>query len=47
MDKHVKFLAFHGFGNAKFRWFDFKLEPIYATASAASKNNARFKSGQN
>ncbi len=27
-------------------WFDFKLEPIFDTAPAASKNKARFKSGQ-
>jgi hypothetical protein len=25
----------------------FNLDPIYTTASAASKNDARFKSGQN
>jgi hypothetical protein len=34
---------------AKFAYggaIDFKLEPIFATASAASKNRARFKSGQ-
>ncbi len=36
------------FGQAKFAYggSDFKLEPIFATASAASKNGARFKSGQ-
>jgi hypothetical protein len=28
------------------RWFNFKLEPIFDTAPAASKNEARFKSGQ-
>jgi len=27
-------------------WFDFRLEPIYTTASAVSKNNVIFKSGQ-
>ncbi len=27
-------------------WFDFKLEPIFDTAPSASKNKARFKSGQ-
>ncbi len=27
-------------------WLDFKLEPIFDTAPAASKNKARFKSGQ-
>ena len=27
--------------------FDFRLEPIFNTAPAASKNNAHFKSGQN
>jgi len=40
--------AFHGFGQAKFpNFFGFKLEPIFTTALAASKNDARFKSGQN
>ncbi len=33
-------------GMLNLRWFDFKHDSIYATASAASKNNARFKSGQ-
>ncbi len=28
-------------------WFDFKLEQIFATALAASKNKAPFKNGQN
>jgi len=28
-------------------WFDFKLQPIYATAPAALKNAAQFKSSQN
>jgi len=28
-------------------WFNFRLEPIYTTATAASKNDAPFKSGQN
>jgi len=28
-------------------WIDFRLKPIYTTAPAASKNNARFESGQN
>jgi hypothetical protein len=27
--------------------FDFKLEAIFATGSAASKNDAQYKSGQN
>jgi hypothetical protein len=28
-------------------WIDFKLEPSFATALAASKNDTRYKSGQN
>ena len=28
-------------------WFDFRLEPIYTNALAASKNGTCFKSGQN
>ncbi len=28
-------------------WFDFKLKPIFTTTPAVSKNEARFKSGQN
>jgi hypothetical protein len=28
-------------------WFGFRLEPIFNTAQAASKNTAQFKSGQN
>jgi len=28
-------------------WFDFRLVPIFNTALAASKNDARFKKGQN
>jgi hypothetical protein len=28
-------------------WFDFKLEPIFATALAVSKIEISFKSGQN
>ncbi len=28
-------------------WLDFKLEAIFATAPAASKNEARFQNGQN
>jgi len=28
-------------------WFVFRLEPIFNTTPAASKNNAQFKSGQN
>ena len=43
-----RYRAFHRFGRAKFAYcFDFKLEPIYTTAPAASKNDAQFKSGQN
>jgi hypothetical protein len=41
--------VFQGFRQAKSTcqwWFDFKLEPIFDTAAAASKNEARFKSGQ-
>ncbi len=37
--------VFQGFRQAKW-WFDFKLEPIFDTAPTASKNKARFKSGQ-
>ena len=40
--------AFHRFGQAKFAHGGKVLgEPIFTTAPAASKNNARFKSGQN
>jgi hypothetical protein len=28
-------------------WFNFKLNPIFATAPATSKSEALFKSGQN
>jgi hypothetical protein len=28
-------------------WFDFRLNPIFTTALAASKNDTPFKSGQN
>ncbi len=28
-------------------WFNFKLEPIFTSAPAASKNEAHFKNGQN
>ncbi len=28
-------------------WLDFRREPIYTTAPAATKNDAQFKSGQN
>ncbi len=28
-------------------WFNFKLEPVFNTAPASSKNEAHFKSGQN
>jgi hypothetical protein len=28
-------------------WFDFKLEPIFDSATVASKNDACYKSGQN
>jgi len=28
-------------------WFGFRRKPIFNTAPAASKNNARFKRGQN
>jgi hypothetical protein len=40
--------VFQGFRQAKFAngGFDFKLKPIFDTAPAASKNEARFKSGQ-
>ena len=39
--------AFHQFGQAKFAYGGNRLEPIFATAPAASKNDAHFKSGQN
>jgi hypothetical protein len=41
--------VFHQFRKAKFGnlAFDFKLETIFATALAASKNEARVKRGQN
>jgi hypothetical protein len=38
--------VFHEFGQAKFAdpsWFYFRVEPIYTTAPAASKNDAQFK----
>jgi hypothetical protein len=40
--------VFHRFRQAKFAswWFDFKLEPIFATTPLTSKNNACYKSGQ-
>jgi hypothetical protein len=43
-----EYSVFRRFRQAKFAYggFNFKLEPIFATASAASKNGARFKSGQ-
>ncbi len=34
--------TFYGFGQAKWLRFGFKLESIFNTAPAASKNNARF-----
>ena len=37
-------LAFHRFRQAKIAY---RVEPIFATAPAASKNDAHFKSGQN
>jgi len=42
------FRAFHRFGQAKFTdgWVNFRLEPIFNNAPAASKNTARFKSDQ-
>ncbi len=42
------FSVFQGLSKAKSAYggFDFKLEPIFDTAPAASKNKARFKSGQ-
>jgi hypothetical protein len=41
--------VFHRFGQDKFAyfWLDFKLQPIFATAKVASKNDTRYKSGQN
>jgi len=42
----ANYRVFHGFGQAKFP-FGLRLEPIFNTAPAASKNNAQFKSGQN
>jgi len=38
--------VFHGFGQAKFT-YGLRLEPIFNTVPAVSKNNAWFKSGQN
>jgi hypothetical protein len=46
----VWYSVFHWFRQAKVAnggWVDFKLEPIFATVSVASKNDARNKSGQN
>jgi len=39
--------AFHRLGQAKVFDGGFRLEPIFNTAPAASKNDAQFKSGQN
>jgi len=41
--------VFHGFGQAKFPdgGLVFRLEPIFNTAPAASKNTVPFKCGQN
>jgi len=41
----ILYRAFHWSGQAKF--LDVRLESIFNTAPAASKNNARFKRGQN
>ncbi len=39
---------FTDLGKLNFRWlFGFRLEPIFNTSPAASKNDAGFKSGQN
>jgi len=48
--KPLKYRAFHRFGNDKFPNGGSVLgliEPIITTAAAASKNDTRFKSGQN
>jgi len=40
--------AFHiDLGKLNFPMVDFRLEPIFSTATAASKNDAQFKRGQN
>ncbi len=38
-------VLFHRFRHVNFAYSDFKLEPIFATAPAASKNDAHYKSG--
>jgi hypothetical protein len=45
----LKYSVFHRFRQAKIDngWFNVKLEPIFATAPAASKNETSFKGGQN
>jgi hypothetical protein len=47
--KEKIYSVFHQFGQAKLSKFDFKLQPIFATAPAASKFDAgfRFKNSQN
>jgi hypothetical protein len=50
VQKCVTYSVFHRFRESKFAnqwWFDFKLEPVFDTAPATSKNEARIKSGQN
>ncbi len=42
---HTSTLCFNDSGKLNLQnWFDFKLEPIFATAPAALKNNAHYKS---
>jgi len=45
----ISYREFHRFWKAKFPdgGLIFRLEPIFNTAPAASKNTAQFKSGQN
>jgi len=44
---NLSYRAFHVFGKPKAIVVWFRLEPIFNTALAASKNTAQFKSGQN
>jgi hypothetical protein len=44
--RHHKEVCFTDLGKINW-WFDLKHEPIFATAPVASKNDTRYKNGQN
>jgi hypothetical protein len=47
MEETLIYRGFHGFGKAKFDYGGLvRLKEIFTSASAASKNNAQFKSSQ-